>query len=55
MLLSSLLAGILEVDVELIAHLAIRIVRDANAAGRGNAFEASGDVDTIPKKYRHLR
>jgi hypothetical protein len=54
MFLSSLLAGILEVDVELIA-LGDTHCASANAGGRGNAFEASGDVDTIPKKYRHLR
>ena len=44
----ALLADIGELGVDLAAHLAERVLGDADATELGDAFEASSDVDAIP-------
>ena len=45
--LQLLLARVLEVCVELAAHLPVGVVGDADAAGLGDAFEPRGNIDAV--------
>ena len=45
--LETLLANIVKFDVDLAAHLAERVFRDADAAGLGNALEPGCDIDAV--------
>ena len=45
--LQLLLAGVLEVHVDLAAHLPVGIVRHADAAGLGDAFKPRGDIHAV--------
>src|SRR5215472_7940292 len=42
-------ACILKVCIELAAHLPVSVIRDADAAGLGDTFEACSDVHTVPE------
>src|SRR5262249_58140423 len=42
-----LLAGILEIYIDLAPHLAVGIVGDANAARLGNAFQPRSNIDAV--------
>ena len=45
--LQRLLAQVVEGDLDLAADLPVRVVRHADAAGLGNAFQPRGDVDAV--------
>src|SRR5438874_12152893 len=45
--LDLLLAGVVEGEVELVAHLIAHDAADADAARLGQSFEARGDVDAV--------
>ena len=42
-------AGVLEVYVELAAHLSVSVIRDADAARLGDTFETCSNIHTVPE------
>ena len=53
-ILELLFSGILKVHVELAAHLPIGVIRDADAAGLGDAFEPCGNVHGVAEDVTFL-
>jgi hypothetical protein len=47
--LQFMFASVLEVYIELAAHLSVSIVRDANAARLGYSFKARSNIHTVPE------